>query len=143
MERHIVELVDDIDRVTTHDVEIVYFTVEGTRFRTDLSQAHIKELLEALLPFMTVARREGGSTVLTERLRAVLGDRIPPRTADPRAVEARLKPGRTHTSADCRRLRDWAAEHHIRVSNARIGRDVWEAFDANNPELVDPKRRLT
>jgi len=142
MERHITELVDDIDRTTTKDVDKCYVTVDGVKFRIDLKPAHIKELYEALLPFLSVARREGGPKVIPERLRAVLGEQVPRRTEDPERVKPGiLKPGRTHTNEECRRLRKWAAEHSIHVSSARISADVWAAFHADEPDMVDPSRR--
>ena len=162
MERRI--LIDDLDRTSLRydeDVEIVYLTIEDVEFRVDLKQAHIKELYEALLPYLRVSRRCGGPAQLPERLRTVLGDRVPqriaPREDSPRGApakakappvtsttgphSAKLKHGRTHTNEECRRLRKWAAEHGITISTARISRDVWAAFKADDPDMVDPSRR--
>jgi hypothetical protein len=132
-------LVDDIDRTTMEGVEEVRFGLEGVEFRIDLSEVHIKELREMLLPFMRAARREGGPSRIPDGLRAVLGDAVPPRTAGPAGgnVGARRK----RTADEIREVRAFAEEHHIHIGPGRLPRDVVGACKANDPNLVDPKRR--
>jgi len=150
MERFI--LIDDLERTSlpyVADVQIVYFTLEDVEFRVDLNEAHIKEFYEALLPYLRVSRRCGGPSQLPDRLRAVLGNRVPERIAKrehtpaaaPKVKPGILKAGRTHTQAECHQLRLWAEKHGITVSDGRISKDVWAAFAAGDPEMVDPSRR--
>ena len=54
-----VELVDDIDQ--TPAAETVSFGLDGTQYQIDLSEAHARELREALAPYVGHARRAGGS----------------------------------------------------------------------------------
>ena len=55
-----VELVDDIDQ--TPAAETVSFGLDGTQYQIDLSEAHARELREALAVFIGHARRATGGS---------------------------------------------------------------------------------
>ena len=107
-QRTIVRLVDDLD-----DTEIqsggktVRFSFENTQYEIDLSDEHVRELQEALAPYIAKARRVGGG----------------PR----RGGGGPARPD----SEQLRAIREWGKKHGYKVSDrGRVSRELQEAYHA-------------
>lgn len=102
-----VTLIDDIDG--TPASRTVEFSIDGTAYEIDLSDANIKRLNDAVADFVDNARK-------------LRGARRRGRAATPAATG--VKP---------QDVRKWAEEHGMEVSaRGRIPRDVLEAYHAAN-----------
>jgi hypothetical protein len=89
-----VRLIDDLDEEETA-AETVRFSVGDRAYVIDLSEQHVKELHEALAPYIRHARPAGTRPKVTK-------SRASRRTSDP---------------AENRRIREWANKVGILLSN--------------------------
>ncbi|MEU5874109.1 Lsr2 family protein [Glycomyces sp. NPDC047369] len=106
-------LIDDIDGGNAH--ETVKFAIDGEAYEIDLSDAHAKELRDALGKFQEAATRLG---------RYTLGSGRGPVRA---TAAARPAADRGQNKA----IREWAAQEGKRVSpRGRIPAAVVEAYQA-------------
>jgi hypothetical protein len=97
--------VDDIDG--SEGAKTVQFSVEGTSYEVDLSDANVAKLHEALEPYVKVARKTGAGG----RLRKAVG-------ADKSGV-------------DLKALRAWAASNDVEVpKRGRIPQSIVDRYHA-------------
>ncbi|MDT0158561.1 Lsr2 family protein [Microbacterium sp. ARD32] len=112
MARRIVhQLVDDIDGALLEvgEGETVHFSLNGTAYEIDLTNAHAEELREALAPYINAGRRAsaGGNA----------------RGSAPRRRAAR--------NSEIGEIREWARSQGLKVSErGRVAADVLEAYRA-------------
>lgn len=112
MARKIVhQLIDDLDgTVLDHGVgSTVHFSVDGTAYEIDLTDAHAAELRAALEPFIAAGRRLGrGGT-----------------------ASATAPRKRTTSTRDLGAVRTWAAANGHTVSDrGRVPQAILDAYDA-------------
>ena len=102
-----VRLVDDLDGGAA--AESVSFSLDGKSYEIDLNEKHAAALREAFAPFVTGARRAGGSAVASR-------PRMSTRAARPRGETAAI--------------REWANANGLEVSaRGRISSTVLEAYE--------------
>lgn len=113
MARRIVhQLVDDIDGTLLEvgDGETVHFSLNGTAYEIDLTNAHAEELRAALEPYIQAGRRAsaGGGRPTAPRRRAA-------------------------RNSDVGEIREWAKKNGFKVSErGRIPADIMDAYRAAN-----------
>lgn len=56
----LVQLVDDLDGTSSHDVTTVLFGLDGVSYEIDLSEENAEKLRASLSPYVDSARRVGG-----------------------------------------------------------------------------------
>ncbi|WP_414638642.1 histone-like nucleoid-structuring protein Lsr2 [Actinophytocola sp.] len=56
----LVQLVDDLDGTSSHDVTTVLFGLDGVTYEIDLSEGNAEKLRDSLSPYVDSARRVGG-----------------------------------------------------------------------------------
>jgi len=102
-----VKLLDDLDGGEA--AESVSFSLDGKSYEIDLSEKHAAALRDAFAPFVSSARRAGGTTA----------------TARPRMSTRAGRP-RAETAA----IREWASANGMEVSaRGRISSTVLEAYE--------------
>jgi hypothetical protein len=134
-----VRLVDDLDGGEAD--KSVVFAIDNKQYEIDLSDQHAAQLRDVFAPFIAVARRAGGASVVRAR----------------RGGAVRRSAAREETAA----IREWAAAHGFAVSaRGRIAASVLAAYadrdqaasvapavespEVESPEVeaeVKPKRR--
>jgi hypothetical protein len=103
-----VRLLDDLDGGEA--AESVSFSLDGKSYEIDLSEKHAAALRDAFAPFVSSARRAGGTTVAAAR------PRMSTRAGRPRAETAAI--------------REWASANGMEVSaRGRISSTVLEAYE--------------
>ena len=103
-----VRLLDDLDGGEA--AESVSFSLDGKSYEIDLSEKHAAALRDAFAPFVSSARRAGGTTAAAAR------PRMSTRAGRPRAETAAI--------------REWASANGIEVSaRGRISSTVLEAYE--------------
>lgn len=106
-----VRLLDDLDGGEA--AESVAFSLDGKSYEIDLSERHAAALRDAFAPFVSSARRAGGSAVASRQ-------KIPTLTS------ARAGRPREETAA----IREWATANGLEVSaRGRIPSTVLEAYE--------------
>jgi hypothetical protein len=102
-----VRLLDDLDGGEA--AESVSFSLDGKSYEIDLSERHAAALRDAFAPFVSSARRAGGTT-------AAARPRMSTRAGRPRAETAAI--------------REWASANGMEVSaRGRISSTVLEAYE--------------
>jgi hypothetical protein len=102
-----VRLLDDLDGGEA--AESVSFSLDGKSYEIDLSEKHAAALRDAFAPFVSSARRAGGTT-------AAARPRMSTRAGRPRAETAAI--------------REWASANGMEVSaRGRISSTVLEAYE--------------
>jgi len=102
-----VRLLDDLDGGEA--AESVSFSLDGKSYEIDLSENHAAALRDAFAPFVSSARRAGGTT-------AAARPRMSTRAGRPRAETAAI--------------REWASANGMEVSaRGRISSTVLEAYE--------------
>lgn len=113
-QKTVITMTDDIDG--SEATETVVFGLDGTTYEIDLNEAHAEDLREVLAPFMSVARRAGGSA---------------PRA--PRASSSAAPRQRSSNDADPKAVRAWAESQGIEVnSRGRLSGALIEQYRAAN-----------
>ncbi|MFD5226671.1 Lsr2 family protein [Microbacterium sp. NPDC058342] len=111
MARRIVhQLVDDIDGALLEvgEGETVHFSLNGTAYEIDLTNAHAEELRAALAPYIEAGRRASASTA---------------KSTAPRRRGSR--------DSEVGAIREWAKKNGHQVSErGRISAEVMEAYRA-------------
>ena len=103
-----VKLLDDLDGGEA--AESVSFSLDGKSYEIDLSEKHAAALRDAFAPFVSSARRAGGTTAAAAR------PRMSTRAGRPRAETAAI--------------REWASANGMEVSaRGRISSTVLEAYE--------------
>lgn len=109
MARKIVhQLIDDIDGTVLDHGEgsTVHFSLDGTAYEIDLTDAHADELRSALQPYVNAGRRLGRGS-------------------------APARKGRATSSRDLADVRSWAnANGHAVSDRGRVPQAVLDAYDA-------------
>lgn len=103
-------VIDDLDGTVIEDGtgETVLFSVDGISFEIDLSSKNASKLRETLGKYIDAGRRVSGSS---------------------RRTSTRSK----SNSADLQKIRDWAAENGVEVSQrGRIAQSVVDQYNAAN-----------
>ena len=112
-----VKLVDDLDGGEA--AESIAFSIDGKSYEIDLSEQHAAELRDAFAPFVGSARRAGGGSPASTRLKA----------------SARSGRSREETAA----IREWAnANGHEVSTRGRIPSNVIEAYENRRSAPVAP-----
>jgi Lsr2 len=102
-----VRLLDDIDGGEA--AESVAFSLDGKSYEIDLSEKHAAALRDAFAPFVSSARRAGGTAAARPRMST--------RAGRPRAETAAI--------------REWASANGLEVSaRGRISSTVLEAYES-------------
>lgn len=113
MARRIVhQLVDDIDGTLLEvgEGETVHFSLNGTAYEIDLTNAHAEELRAALAPFIDAGRRASAG-----------------------AAKASAPRRRASRGSEVAEIREWAKKNGHTVSErGRIPASVMEAYHAAN-----------
>jgi len=110
-----VKLLDDLDGGEA--AESVSFSLDGKSYEIDLSEKHAAALRDAFAPFVSSARRAGGSAAASR----------------PR-MSARTGRSREETAA----IREWATANGLEVSaRGRISSTVLEAYE-NRGNVAPP-----
>ena len=113
-----VRLLDDLDGGEA--AESVTFSLDGKSYEIDLSEKHAAALRDAFAPFVSSARRAGGSAVASRQ-------KTPTRTST-----AAGRP-REETAA----IREWATANGLDVSaRGRISSTVLEAYENRGKAAV-------
>jgi hypothetical protein len=106
-----VRLLDDLDGGEA--AESVSFSLDGKSYEIDLSEKHAAALRDAFAPFVSSARRAGGSAVASRQKMSTLTSARPGRP-------------REETAA----IREWATANGLEVSaRGRIPSTVLEAYE--------------
>jgi hypothetical protein len=105
-----VRLLDDLDGGEA--AESVAFSLDGKSYEIDLSEKHAAALRDAFAPFVSSARRAGGSGASRQKMST--------------STPARVSRPREETSA----IREWATANGLEVSaRGRIPSTVLEAYE--------------
>ena len=111
-----VKLLDDLDGGEA--AESVSFSLDGKSYEIDLSEKHAAALRDAFAPFVSSARRAGGSV-----------------TASRPRMSARAGRPREETTA----IREWATANGLEVSaRGRISSTVLEAYENRGNAVAAP-----
>jgi hypothetical protein len=125
VQRTIVIVEDDLDG--SEAVEAVRITIQGVQYELDLSERNFAKLQKALDPYLSVARRVGGSRNGAIRARStdvVVGDVL---IGDADVDDSDVG----EVAVDNAAVRAWAGSNGIRVSGrGRISRAVIAQFRA-------------
>jgi len=98
-------ITDDLDG--SEAAETIAFSLEGSSYDIDLSNAHADELRSVLEPYIKAGRKTGGRTDGRRRSQGA--------SADKDQIKA---------------IRDWAKSQGLKVSDrGRVSADVREAYD--------------
>ena len=109
-----VRLVDDLDGGEA--AESVAFSIDGRSYEIDLSEKHAAALRDAFAPFVSSARRAGGSAVASRQ-------KMSTRAGRPREESAAI--------------REWATANGLEVSaRGRISSTVLEAYENRGKAAV-------
>jgi hypothetical protein len=109
-----VRLVDDLDGGEA--AESVAFSLDGRSYEIDLSEKHASAMRDAFAPFISSARRAGGSAVVSRQKMSMRAGRP-----------------RVETAA----IREWAAANGLEVSaRGRISSTVLEAYENRGSTAV-------
>jgi hypothetical protein len=112
-----VKLLDDIDGGEA--AESVTFSLDGKSYEIDLSEKHAAALRDAFAPFVSSARRAGGSL-----------------SASRPRMSARAGRPREETTA----IREWATANGLEVSaRGRISSTVLEAYENRGKAVAAPE----
>jgi hypothetical protein len=112
-----VKLLDDLDGGEA--AESVSFSLDGKSYEIDLSEKHAAALRDAFAPFVSSARRAGGSVAASR----------------PR-MSARAGRPREETTA----IREWATANGLEVSaRGRISSTVLEAYENRGNAVAAPE----
>ena len=117
-----VRLLDDLDGGEA--AESVAFSLDGKSYEIDLSEKHAAALRDAFAPFVSSARRAGGSAVASRQKMSAL-------------TSARAGRPREETAA----IREWATANGLEVSaRGRIPSTVLESYEnrGNTPVAAVP-----
>jgi hypothetical protein len=113
-----VRLLDDLDGGEA--AESVAFSLDGKSYEIDLSAKHAAALRDAFAPFVSSARRAGGSAGVSR----------------PR-MTARTSAGRPR--AETAAIREWATANGLEVSaRGRIASSVLEAYENRGATTASP-----
>lgn len=111
-QKHIVQLIDDLDEGTAD--ETVAFGIDGAAYEIDLSEKNAAKLRDSLAPYVANARRAGRT------LRA-------PGPASSATKRARGDREQTHA------VREWARQNgHTIGDKGRIPARILDAYNAGN-----------
>ncbi|MER6066295.1 Lsr2 family protein [Streptomyces sp. NPDC001792] len=98
---------DDLTGETGDDISAHSFSIDGVSYEIDLAPEGHQKLLDALAPFVEVARRTGG--------RATRGSRMPVRRDASKAA----------------RIREWARSQGIEVNTrGMVRQDIVDQYEA-------------
>lgn len=103
----LVQLVDDLDGTSSHDVTTVLFGLDGVTYEIDLSDTNAERLRESLSEYVDSARRVGGR------------------------VKRGTRPGGSKAAAasEAGQVREWAQENGFELAGrGRIPSHVVEAY---------------
>jgi nucleoid-associated protein Lsr2 len=104
----LVQLVDDLDGTSSHDVTTVLFGLDGVTYEIDLTDSNAEKLRESLADYVDSARRVGGR------------------------VKRGTRPGAGSKSANASeagQIREWAQENGYELAGrGRIPSHVVEAY---------------
>jgi len=115
-----VKLLDDLDGGEA--AESVSFSLDGKSYEIDLSEKHAAALRDAFAPFVSSARRTGGSTS----------------AARPR-MSTRSSAGAGRSRAETAAIREWATANGLEVSaRGRIASSVLEAYENRGTTTAAP-----
>jgi hypothetical protein len=105
-----VRLLDDLDGGVA--AESVAFSLDGKSYEIDLSEKHAAALRDAFAPFVSSARRAGGSVASRQKMSTL--------------TPARVNRPREETAA----IREWATANGLEVSaRGRIPSTVLQAYE--------------
>lgn len=103
----LVQLVDDLDGTSSHDVTTVLFGLDGVTYEIDLTEVNAEKLRESLTPYVDSARRVGGRV------------RRGTRPAGSKSANA----------SEAGQIREWAQENGFELAGrGRIPSHVVEAY---------------
>ena len=115
-----VRLLDDLDGGEA--AESVAFSLDGKSYEIDLSEKHAAALRDAFAPFVSSARRAGGSAVASR----------------PR-MSARSSAGTGRPRAETAAIREWATANGLEVSaRGRIASTVLSAYENRGNTTAAP-----
>jgi hypothetical protein len=104
----LVQLVDDLDGTSSHDVTTVLFGLDGVTYEIDLTEANAERLRESLAEYVESARRVGGR------------------------VKRGTRPGagsKAASASEAGQIREWAQENGFELAGrGRIPSHVVEAY---------------
>ena len=116
-----VKLIDDLDGGEA--AESVAFSLDGKSYEIDLSDKHAAALRDAFAPFVSSARRAGGSAVASRQ-----------------KMSTRTSTGVGRPREETAAIREWATANGLAVSaRGRISSIVLEAYEKRgNPAVAVP-----
>jgi hypothetical protein len=104
----LVQLVDDLDGTSSHDVTTVLFGLDGVTYEIDLTEANAERLRDSLAEYVESARRVGGR------------------------VKRGARPGagsKAASASEAGQIREWAQENGFELAGrGRIPSHVVEAY---------------
>ncbi len=109
----LVQLVDDLDGTSSHDVTTVLFGLDGVTYEIDLSDANAERLRESLAQYVDSARRVGGR------------------------VKRGMRPvgSKSANASEAGQIREWAQENGFELAGrGRIPSHVVDAYRAAQSE---------
>lgn len=109
-ERHIIELIDDLDNTPIGEAGGRHtFALDNRTWEIDLSAENVEKLREALAPFIKVGRRPSSTTDKT--------------------ASASIPKGRARSQDETNAIREWARSNGYEVSNrGRIAESTIQAY---------------
>jgi hypothetical protein len=112
-----IRLLDDLDGGEA--AESVAFSLDGKSYEIDLSEKHAAVLREAFAPYVSSARRAGGSAVAARR------------------VSTRMSTATGRSRDETAAIREWAIANGLQVSaRGRISSTVLEAYENRGNSAV-------
>lgn len=103
----LVQLVDDLDGTSSHDVTTVLFGLDGVTYEIDLTEANAERLRDSLADYVDSARRVGGRVKRGTRPGA----------------------GKAANASEAGQIREWAQENGFELAGrGRIPSHVVEAY---------------
>ncbi|AUI57237.1 Lsr2 family protein [Amycolatopsis sp. BJA-103] len=119
----VVQIVDDLDGGTA--TQTVPFALDGVSYEIDLSDSNAEALRGELAQYVEAGKRVGG-----RRVKVAAGQTTVAGIAD----GAKKPVDRERNQA----VRAWAGENGYSIAErGRIPNEIYEAFDAAEPELVE------
>jgi hypothetical protein len=121
----VVEVVDDLDGVSTEGVETVDFSLDGVNYTIDLCAENADQLRDTLAGFVEHARRIGG------RIKRGMGTRAAANSRDTEPVTAHVRVHASTSGHANKAIREWARKAgHLVADRGRIPAEIVAEYDA-------------
>lgn len=125
MGKRVIEILfDDVTGEETDEVGEHEIAIDGKKRYIDMSPETFERFMKAIGPFFEKGRRNAM-----------------PGTKPTKTTRTVKRPAPKHDPAERAQLRAWCRLHGVKVTRGRAPEAVWDAFHADDPDLVPADKR--